>query len=77
MQPEIFVLRWRGPTTPRNNRIQSSIRKDIDNKVKSGQIVFVVTENEKVYEWRQWSMPVFDSWLDFHNQYKDFTMEIK
>jgi len=77
MQPEIFVLRWRGPTRPRANRIQSPIRKDIDSRIKSGQIVFVVTEDEKVYEWRQWSMPVFDSWIDFHNQYKDYTMEIK
>lgn len=75
--PEIFVLRWRGPTKPRNNRIQSSIRKDIDKRAKQGQIVFVLTEDEKIYEWRHWNYPVFTSWLDFHNQYKDYTLEIK
>lgn len=74
---EIFVLRWRGPTRPRLNRIQSSIRKELDAKVKSGQIVFIMTEDEKVYEWRHWNMPVFTSWLEFHNQYKDYTLEIK
>ena len=77
MPPEIYIVRWRGNTRPRTNRIQSAIRKKIDNKISSGQIVFVLTEDDKVYEWRYWNMPVFNSWLEFHSQYKDYTMEIE
>jgi hypothetical protein len=74
---EIFILKWRGNHKPRTNRIQYSIRQEIDNRIKRGQIVFVMTETEDIYEWRQWSMPVFTSWQEFMKQYRDYTFEVK
>lgn len=74
---EIFVMKWRGYTKPRTNRIQYSIRQEIDERVKHGQIVFVMTQDENIYEWRHWSMPVFTSWQEFMQQYRDYTFEIK
>ncbi len=75
-EPEVVVIKWRGPTRPRLNRIDSSKRAAYRAIKDNGNMLFLLCEDEHIYEWGHWRIPIFLTWQEFVKFYREYNIKI-
>ncbi len=74
-EPDIYVIKWTGNTRPGLNHIHSNRRSIYKDIVKNGNILFILCEDEHIYEWGQWRQPVFLTWNEFMKFYREYNIK--
>ena len=74
-EPDIYVIKWTGNTRPGLQRIHSKQRNIYQDLYNKNNILFILCEDEHIYEWKQWRHPVFISWAEFMKFYRDYNIK--
>jgi len=76
IRPDIYLYIATGVRRPNMAHIHSNIRKALDKVKAAGQHVFIAIGDGHIYEWRNFAFgPMFQTWDDFINFYKDEPIE--